>query len=137
MAYSVKVDLVMAKDETILKQIAGENGVINDDWITEGIEAADASIDVKCEKYYITPFDPVPKIIKKWSVQLALNWLYRRSNMSNRSAEEEVDKINADLILVSENELNIPGATKKLTGRAVVSDVYEDNIFTMGDLEVK
>ena len=137
MAYSVKADLVMAKNETILKQIAGTDGVINDDWIEEAINAADSSIDVKCEKYYTIPFDPVPDIIKTWSVQLAFSWLYRRSNISNKSAEEEADKIKADLILVSEGKLNIPDATKKLTGGAMVSDVYEDNIFTMDDLEVK
>jgi len=136
MAYSAKADLIMAKDETILKQIAGTDGVINDDWIGEAIEAADASIDVNCEKYYTIPFSPVPKIIKKWSVQLAICWLYHRSNVSNKSAEDECGKVSEKLKLISEGELDVPGGSKKLTG-VVVSDVYADNLFTMDDLEVE
>ena len=134
MAYSEKADLIMAKDETILKQIAGESGVINDDWINEAIEAADAQIDMNCEKKYTVPFTTVPKIIKKWSVQLALCWLYRRSNMANKSAEDECGKINDSLTLISEGKKEIPGGVKKTTG-VVIADVYEDNVFDMDCLE--
>lgn len=134
MAYSEKADLIKAKDETILKQIAGENGIINDDWIDESIEAADAKIDIHCGKYYTVPFTTVPKIIKRWSVQLAICWLYRRSNKSNESAETQCENITEMLKLISDGELEVPGSTKKTSGM-VVSETYEDNIFDMDTLE--
>ena len=130
MAYSEKADLIKAKDETILKQIAGENGLINDDWIADAIEAADAKIDINCGKYYTVPFTPVPKIIKRWSVQLAICWLYRRSNSSNESAENQCDSVTEMLKAVSDGDLEIPGVTKKVSGM-VISEIYDDNIFDM------
>lgn len=134
MPYSVKADLIKAKDETILKQIAGESGVINDDWITESIEAADALIDLKCQRYYEVPFNPVEDIIKSWSVQLAICWLYRRSNRSNESAENKCKDIREMLDSISEGKLDIAGVSKK-GGEIIISEIYDENVFDMDSLD--
>ena len=131
MAYSDKAGLIKTKDEVILKQIAGEGGVINDDWIDEAIEDADAKIDFYCTGYYTVPFSPVPKIIKRWSKQLAICGLYRRSNRANEDAETQCKNITDSLISISEGDLEVPGATKK-TG-IKVSEIYDENIFNMDD----
>ena len=46
--------------------------------VEEAIEQADSEIDSYCAMKYTVPFDPVPEIVKKCSVDIAIYNLYSR-----------------------------------------------------------
>ena len=80
MAYCNLDDLKAAKDESTLKEIAGDGTTIDTDLVDKAIEAADGDIDGYLKKRYLVPLSTVDKIIKNISVQLALYRLYGCSN---------------------------------------------------------
>lgn len=52
--------------------------VVNSDRVNEAIVSADAIIDGYCSARYIVPFKPVPAIIAKYSLDMAIYNLYSR-----------------------------------------------------------
>lgn len=52
--------------------------VVNSDRVNEAIVSADAIIDGYCSARYIVPFNPVPAIIAKYSLDMAIYNLYSR-----------------------------------------------------------
>lgn len=80
MAYCTKADILEQLDEDILVQLTDDDdlGVVDDDVVTRAIADADAEIDSYCGTRYDVPFSPVPPIIRKRSVDLAICNLYAR-----------------------------------------------------------
>lgn len=80
MAYCTKADLLKEITEEQLIQLTDDddNGVENDDIISEKIADADSLIDGYCGKRYTVPFTTVPKIVKNLSVQIAIYNLFKR-----------------------------------------------------------
>jgi phage gp36-like protein len=76
MAYCTKADLIEALDEEKLVQLTDDTGesVIDEGHISRAIADADAEIDAYCGD----PFDLVPAIIKKLSIDISIYNLYAR-----------------------------------------------------------
>lgn len=86
----------------ILKQISEEDligltddtgfGQVDEAVVEEKIQDADSEIDSYCKKKYEVPFDPVPDIVNKLSVDIALYNLYsRRQNLLNEVVTKRYD----------------------------------------------
>jgi phage gp36-like protein len=80
MGYSVQTDLSEQISEDKLIQLTddADAGSIDTDVITRAISDADAEIDGYCGTRYDIPFSPVPVMIRKLSVDIAIYNLYAR-----------------------------------------------------------
>lgn len=100
MAYCTFDDITKALDETTIIQLTDDENlkptaVDTGDpdhapiigRIDEAIETADAEIDGYCAVKYSVPLSPVPPVVNKLSVDLAIYYLYSR-----RSIPEKVEK---------------------------------------------
>ncbi len=89
--YSTLTDLKkLIPEETLIQLTDDEDiGVVNQGRIDEAIAQADSEIDGHCGAKYSVPFDPVPDIVKKFSVDLAIYNLYSRK-------VEEIPQTRAD-----------------------------------------
>jgi len=80
MAYSAQTDILEQIDEDVLIQLTDDDdtGVVDADVVTKKIADADALIDGYCGKRYTVPFFPVPPLLNKFSVDIAIYNLYGR-----------------------------------------------------------
>jgi len=80
MPYSLQTDLLEQISEDKLIQLTddADAGEIDADVITRAIADADAEIDSYCGTRYELPFDPVPVMVRKLSVDIAVYNLYAR-----------------------------------------------------------
>ncbi|MBW2673866.1 MAG: DUF1320 domain-containing protein [Deltaproteobacteria bacterium] len=80
MSYALKADILEQLDEDILIQLTDDTdaGTVDDDMVTRAIADADAEIDGYCGTRYDVPFSPVPVMIRKLSVDIAIYNLYAR-----------------------------------------------------------
>ena len=80
MSYSSLDDIKkLIPEETIIQLTDDENlGFVNQSRIDEAIAQADAEIDSYCGGRYTVPLSPVPDIIRKISVDIAIYNLYSR-----------------------------------------------------------
>lgn len=80
MSYSTIEDLMkLVPRETLIQLTDDENtGVPAATRVEEAIRQADSEIDSYCAMKYVVPFDPVPEIVKKCSVDIAIYHLYSR-----------------------------------------------------------
>jgi phage gp36-like protein len=78
--YSTIDDLVGLIPEEMLIQLTDDEntGALVAARVEEAIEQADSEIDSYCAVKYTVPFDPVPEIVKKCSVDIAIYNLYSR-----------------------------------------------------------
>lgn len=77
MAYSTQTDLLkrISEDELIQLTDKSDADAINTAAVTQAIADADAEIDSYCGRYTL-PFAPVPVMVKKISVDIAIYNLY-------------------------------------------------------------
>jgi len=80
MSYSAQADLTEQISEDKLTQLTddADAGSIDADAVTRAIADADAEIDGYCATRYTVPFSPVPVLIRKISVDIAIYNLYAR-----------------------------------------------------------
>lgn len=82
MAYCTQNDILDQMDEDVLIQLTDDDdaGVVDADVVTQKIADADALIDGYCGTKYkdSVPFDPVPALVLKFSVDIAIYNLYGR-----------------------------------------------------------
>ncbi len=80
MAYCTKTDLLGQIPEETLIQLTDDTGSGSEDdaAIAGAISDADAEIEAYCGENYTLPFDPVPVIIRKVSVDISIYNLYAR-----------------------------------------------------------
>ncbi|OPL10677.1 MAG: hypothetical protein AVO38_16365 [delta proteobacterium ML8_D] len=80
MAYSTEADLTEQISEDTLTQLTddADAGSVDSDVVTRAIADADAEIDGYCGTRYSLPFSPVPGLIRKISVDIAIYNLYAR-----------------------------------------------------------
>ncbi len=80
MAYSTQTDLLtkIDADELIAATDDEDTGVINADRVAAAIESADAEINGYLGGRYSVPLDPVPPIIKTYSIDMALYHIFSR-----------------------------------------------------------
>lgn len=90
MAYSTQADVLLQIDEIRLVQLTDDegSGAINPDRVTRAIADADEEIDGYLGSRHTVPISPVPGILRKFSVDIAIYNLYRRvDNMTDQRAE--------------------------------------------------
>ena len=80
MAYSTLTDVKKLIPEDTLIQLTDDEGagVINEARVTEAIAQADSEIDSYLGIRYSVPLSPVPDVVKKLSVDMAIYNLYSR-----------------------------------------------------------
>jgi len=80
MAYCTQSNVLDQIDEDVLIQLTDDDnaGVVDTDVVTQKIADADALIDGYCGARYTVPFDPVPALVLKFSVDIAIYNLYGR-----------------------------------------------------------
>lgn len=78
--YSTLDDIKKLLPEESLIQLTDDEGqgTVDQGRVDEAISQADAEIDSYCAVKYRVPFDPVPDLVKKCSVDLAIYNLYAR-----------------------------------------------------------
>lgn len=94
MAYSTKEDLLKQISKERLVELTDDEatGEIQEAPITKAIQDSDGEIDSYCSKKYAVPFDPVPDVINKLSIDISLYNLYsRRQNLSNEVITKRYD----------------------------------------------
>lgn len=80
MAYSIQTDLEEQISQTELIQLTDDtgSGEVDTSAVARAVADADAEIDSYCGSRYTVPFSPVPVMIRKLSVDIALYNLYSR-----------------------------------------------------------
>ncbi|MFH2011683.1 MAG: DUF1320 domain-containing protein [Pseudomonadota bacterium] len=80
MAYSVQTDMEEQISQNELIQLTDDEdtGEVDTDVLSRAIADADAEIDSYCANRYTVPFSPVPAMIRKLSVDIAIYNLFSR-----------------------------------------------------------
>ena len=80
MSYCAQSDLLEQIDEGVLIQLTDDHdaGSVDSGVVTRAVADADAEIDAYCGTRYEVPFDPVPALVRKLSVDIAIYNLYAR-----------------------------------------------------------
>ena len=93
MAYCTKADILEQLEEDILIQLTDDDdaGDVDDDKVTRAIADADAEIDSYCGTKYEVPFSPVPVMVRKYSVDIAIYNLYARRRGAPEDRKERYD----------------------------------------------
>ncbi len=84
MAYSIIDDIRKLLPEEELVALTDDEalGAVNQGRVTEAIAQADAEVDSYCAIRYSVPVSPVPVLLRKLSVDIALYALYSRAVQS-------------------------------------------------------
>jgi len=81
-AYCTLTDLKLQISEAFLAELTDDSGsdplVVDENVVNRAIADADAVIDGYCESSYTVPFDSVPDLIRKISVDISIYNLYSR-----------------------------------------------------------
>ena len=93
MAYCTQADLLEQISEDVLIQLTDDEdaGVVDTDMLTRAIADADAEIDSYCGTKYEVPFSPVPVMVRKYSVDIAIYNLYARRRGAPEDRKERYD----------------------------------------------
>ncbi|HHT9137382.1 MAG TPA: gp436 family protein [Candidatus Wunengus sp. YC60] len=80
MAYAIIDDIKKLIPEEAVIQLTDdeETGSVNTTRVNEAIAQADAEIDSYCARLYTIPFSPVPDLVRKFSVDMAIYHLFSR-----------------------------------------------------------
>ncbi len=82
MAYCTLTDMLDQIEEADLRELTDDEnlGLVSGQRVLKAIADADAEINGYCGKRYRVPFDPVPDLIRKISVDIAVYNLFARRN---------------------------------------------------------
>jgi len=134
MAYSTQDDVLEQLDEISIRQLtddAGE-GEVDADMVSRAIEDADAAIDAYCQGRYTLPLSPVPGMVRRISVDIAIyNLFSRKDDVMPETRKERYENSIRFLKKVNDGKIDLGANTPaaKTTGNAVNID-YNDRIFT-------
>ena len=94
MPYSTKTGILKQISEEDLIALTDDTGtgMVDDSVVNKAIQDADGEINSYCKKKYEVPFNPVPDMINKLSVDISIYHLYsRRQNLLNESVTKRYD----------------------------------------------
>lgn len=136
MSYCVKTDILKQLDEDIMVQLTDDDdlGVVDDDVVTQAIVDADAEIDSYCGTRYDVPLSPVPPIILKRSVDLAICNLYARRRGVPEARQERCKEAIAWLVKIATGKatLGADAPAADSDGGPEASTPKSDRIFSTG-----
>lgn len=115
MPYCTTDDIQSAVEEQKLAQWTDDEAgtEVDEDRVTEAIEDADGLVDSYCSARYEVPFSPVPKVIRRASIAIAVKYLAsRRSFTLNEDQQRAYDETVSWLRDVSRGLANITDADK-------------------------
>ncbi len=108
------------------------------DRVSEAIETADAEIDGYCAVKYTVPLSPVPTVVSKLSVELAIYYLYSRRTIPEK-IEKRYDKAVARLKDIARGLLTLgvdPEPVASATAdSAATNRTAGDRVFTHDSLK--
>jgi phage gp36-like protein len=136
MAYCTQSDIVEQLDEDILEQLTDDAGAgdVDDSVVDRAIADADAEVDAYCMGRYTVPLSPVPAMIRRISVDMAIYHLYsRRSDPPEvrkdryKNAVRFLEKVSTGGITLGAAEPTVAGSNQPVR----VSTDKDDRTFTM------
>lgn len=130
MAYSTLADIKKKISAEILIQLTDDTNadVINTEKIDEAISDADAEIDGYCGKYPL-PFSPVPDIIKKFSVAIAIYNLFGNRQAAPEDVETRYNNAIAFLKDVSKGQATLGPKDPAPANQGAVDISSSDRVF--------
>ncbi len=137
MSYSVKADILGLIPEETLIQLTDDNGagIVDDAVVTRVIADADAEIDGYCGENYTLPFLPVPVIIRKISVDIAIYNLYARRQGAPEDRAKRYDNAVKLLRDIQAGKITLGSAAPTEVAQDTVETESNDRIFTKDTLE--
>lgn len=137
MPYCTKADILKQISEGELGALTDDSGagVVQDAVVTAAIEDADSEIDGYSGEKYTVPFTPVPGIVKKLSVGIAIYNIYarRETQMGGmpESRTNRYDKAIRLLLMVSQGKVSL-GEVPAPAGNPdeVAESSMNDRVFT-------
>ncbi len=138
MAYSIQTDIEeqISQDELIELTDDAGSGSVDSSVVARAIADADAEIDSYCATRYSVPFDPVPVIIRKLSVDIAIYNLFARRSVLKVPEERQKRYDNAIRFLrdIAKGwiSLGADAPSEPATGKAKATRTKDDRIFTTG-----
>jgi len=137
MAYCLLEDIREVISDKELIQLTDDalTGAIVESRVAQGIASADAEIDSYCAARYTVPFSPVPAVIKKCSVDIAVYNLHARRTKTIPEARQ-VRYDNAVRILrdIAEGKASIDVDVAPETG-GVSYTAPDEKTFTLDKLK--
>lgn len=136
MAYCTQNDLLERVTEDDLVQLTDDQdqGVVDVSVVARAIADADAEIDGYCGTRYDVPFSPVPVMIRKLSVDIAIHNLFARRRRVSEVVKQAYDVSVKFLEKVSKGLISLggdaPGADSDSGPEATTAK--SDRIFTTG-----
>ena len=138
--YCTEADLLKQISEAELISLTDDeaSGAIVDEVVNRAIADADAEIDTYCVSRYTVPFETVPDIIRKISVDIAIYNLYARRRGAPDDRKDRYTNAIRFLEAVSKGDVSI-GTTDSGDGAAVsaadgpaANASVDDRIFSIG-----
>lgn len=138
MAYSTQADLEEQISQTELVELTDDagSGAVDTSALNRAIADADAEIDSYCGGRYAMPFSPVPVIIRKFSVDMAIYNLFARRSVLKIPEDRQKRYDNAvrffrDLAkgLIS---LGADAPAEPAAGLPQATRTKEDRVFSLG-----
>ena len=136
MAYCTQSDILEQLDEDILVQLTddADAGVVDTSVVTRAIADAAAEIDSYCGTRYDLPFSPVPVMVRKISVDIAIYNLYARRKGAPEARQKRYDDAVKTLRDVSKGLVS-PGADAPSVDDDAgpeITTVKRDRVFSVG-----
>ncbi len=137
MAYCVRADILGLISEETLIQLTDDNGagIVDDAVVTRIITDADAEIDGYCGEKYTLPFSPVPTIIRKISVDIAIYNLYARRQGAPDDRAKRYDNAVKLLKDIQTGKVTLGSTAPTEVAQDTVEVEKKDRIFTKDTLE--
>lgn len=137
MAYCTLSDILMQLPEDTLIDLTDDGGigVVVDDIVTRAIEDADEEIDGFLAVRYSLPFAAAPKLVRKFSVDLAICNLYgRKPGTIPDERKETCGTVREMLSKIAEGKLRLdaPEPASDADYGVQVTTVKSDRVFSMG-----
>jgi phage gp36-like protein len=136
-SYCTKADILKQLDEVILIQLTDDldAGAVDDSIVTSAIADADAEIDSYCGVSYDVPFDPVPRIILKHSVDISIYRLYDRRQGAPENIRKRYDDVIRFLKDVAKGIASLGGDAPEETTSDEATVTSQDRIFSRDSLK--
>lgn len=141
MAYADLDDLKEQISEAKLIQLTDDDdaGVVDTGATTRAVADADALIDGYCGARHSVPFSTVPDIVRKFSVDIAIYYLYGRRSGAPEDVRQRFDDAVAFLKGVARGQYSLgtddPEGSPPDSTAPEMSDDNPDRIFSRSNLE--
>jgi phage gp36-like protein len=140
MSYCTLDDIKNDISEAELIQLTDDEGTgtIDETKVADAIADADSEIDTYLRGRYDLPLDPVPRILKKLSVGIALYYLFHRRQIQNEAIKERYDNAVRLLARIAKGEVHLveaDGDAVAEEGGPQASKTEDDRVFSDDTLE--